>query len=253
EVEVPRLPGGLQNLVCIPAELVALAVLAADVEKSHPGILDPQDPGGVEAAQVGELDQVLHGALRVGAAVDEHRPAPGGGDGGGHGGTADAPDPLDQQGAGGEKGPSAAGGDKGIPLPRLQQVQAHGDGGVLFHLKGGGGVVVHVDDLRGVDHGHPRRQAAALLRRGADLSLPAQQNKLQAGPGLGGVDDPADDLQGGVVAAHGGNDNFHAFSPYFWFFHRRCRWKNMSDPTVRNELYFATVYLAAPPGVNTQS
>ena len=120
---------------------------------------------------------------------------------GGHGGTADAPDPLDQQGAGGEKGPGAAGGDKGIPLPRLQQVQAHGDGGVLFHLEGGGGVVVHVDDLRGVDHGHPRRQATALLRRSADLSLPAHQNKLQAGPGLGGVEDPADDLQGGVVAA----------------------------------------------------
>src|SRR5699024_1652707 len=101
--------------------------------------------------------------------------------------------------------------------------------------------------------GHPRRQATALLRRGADLSLPAHQNKLQAGPGLGGVEDPADDLQGGVVAAHGGNDNFHAFSPYSWSFHRRCRWKNMSHPTVRNGLYFATVYLAAPPGVNTQS
>ena len=86
-----------------------------------------------------------------------------------------------------------------------------------------------------------------------DKPVGRHQNKLQAGPGLGGVADPADDLQGGVVAAHGVNDNFHAFSPYFRFFHHRCRWKNMSDPTVRNGLYLATVYLAAPPGVNTQS
>ena len=36
---------------------------------------------------------------------------------------------------------------KASPLPLLEQVQAHGHGGVRLFLKGPGGVVLHVDDL----------------------------------------------------------------------------------------------------------
>ena len=209
-----RLPGLLQGPAGLLAQGVALGVLAADVQKAHPGPLQAQGLGGVEAAQVRELDQILHRTLRVGAAVHQHQPPPGGGHQGRHGRPADALDALDQQRARAEQGPGAAGGDEGVPHAVLQQVQPDGHGRVLLGLEGRGRVVVHVDDLGGAGHRHRPRQPAALGRGGADLVLPAHQHDLQARAGLGGVQRASDNLQGGVVPAHGVNNDFHWHTPF---------------------------------------
>ena len=184
EVEVPRLPGGLQNLVCIPAELVALAVLAADVEKSPPG--DSRSPGpGRRGSCPGRANwtrySTEHSALAPQSMSTALPPAVGMA-----GAMAARRMPrtrLTSRVPAERRAPVLPAETKASPSPAFSRFKPTVMEGVLFHLKGGGGVVVHVDDLRGVDHGHPRRQAAALLRRGADLSLPAHQNKLQAGAG----------------------------------------------------------------------
>lgn len=81
----------------------ALAVLRADVQQAHPGALQPQDPSGIEAAQVRELQQILRRALGVGPAVDEYGPAAGGGNHRSHRRPADAPDALGNQGGPGQQ------------------------------------------------------------------------------------------------------------------------------------------------------
>ena len=115
----PPLPGGLEFRPGLQPEGVPLAGFGADVEEPHPGILDPQDVGGVETAQIGKLQQILRRTLGVGPAVDEYRLPGGGGDHRAKGRPADALDPLDQQDGRAEQGPGAAGGDKGVPLPPL--------------------------------------------------------------------------------------------------------------------------------------
>ena len=97
--------------------------------------------------------------------------------------------------------------DEGVPLAVPQQGEAYGHGGILFYFKGGGGVVVHVDHLGGVDNGHALGQAAALVSCTPDLSLPPYQGNFQARTGLGGVQRAPDNLQRGVVPAHGVNNN----------------------------------------------
>ena len=110
------LPGLAQQGQSLLLQVRALAVLRADVQQAHPGLLHPHEPLGVKAAQIGELQQVLRGAVGVGAAVAENGMASGGGEYRPHGRPANAPDPLHQQGgprqqrAGGAGGDGAAGG-----------------------------------------------------------------------------------------------------------------------------------------------
>ena len=100
--------------------------------------------------------------------------------------------------------------------PVLQQVQAHGQGGVLLLLEGGGRVVAHLYHLGGVDDLQPRGQFAdaVLLEHLEDVLPPAHQNDFHAqlphrGEGAPHVGD------GRVVDAHGVYDDLHMFSSTF--------------------------------------
>ena len=165
---------------------------------------------GVVGAHVGKLDEVLRGTLGVGAAVDEHRAAVARGHHGSQSGPADAPDALDQQSGGGQQGAGGTGGDKGVALPRLQQVEAHGERGVLLLLKGGGGVVADLHHLGGVGDLHAGGQLldAVVLEDLQDLLSPAHQGDLHA-VFLVCLDGTHDRGLRGVVASHGVDDDLH--------------------------------------------
>ena len=184
--------------VGLPLEVGALGGLGANVEQAHLGLRALEHPLGVIGAHKGELEQILRRTLRRGAAVDEHRAAAAGRHHRGHGRPADAPDALDHQRGRRQQRPRAARGDKGRPVPVLQQVQAHGQGGVLLLLKGGGRQFADV----------------VLLEHLEDVLPPAHQNDFHAqlphrGEGTPHVGD------GRVVAAHGVYDDLHMFSSTF--------------------------------------
>ena len=123
-----------------------------------------------------------------------------------HGRPADAPDPLDHQGGRREQGPRADPAEtKASPFPVLEQVQAHGEGGVLLFLEGGGGVVLHVDDLAGRDNLHAlgRGLVAQLGQAGGDVLRPAGEEDLHPQVLLG-TKGPLNGGLGGIIAAHGG-------------------------------------------------
>ena len=122
-------PPGLRRLgqqgVGLLAERVALLRLRADVQQGHPGPLHPQDPLGVVVPQVCELEQVLRRTLGIGPAVAQEHPPLRCGKHRPHGRPADSPDALHHQGRPRQQGPGGPGGDEGVPLPSLQQVQPH--------------------------------------------------------------------------------------------------------------------------------
>ena len=216
EVDAPGLARLGEQGVGLPLEVGALGGLGANVEQAHLGLGALEHPLGVIGAHKGELEQILRRTLRRGAAVDEHRAAAAGRHHRGHGRPADAPDALDHQRGRRQQRPRAARGDKGRPVPVLQQVQAHGQGGVLLLLKGGGRVVAHLHHLGGVDNLQPRGQFAdaVLLEHLEDVLPPAHQNDFHAqlphrSEGAPHVGD------GRVVAAHGVYDDLHMFSSTF--------------------------------------
>ena len=72
--EVER--AGRQQLVRLQGQLVALLVLLADREQTHPGSLDLEDLLGEHRAHVTELEEMLGTGVRPRAGVDQHRRAP---------------------------------------------------------------------------------------------------------------------------------------------------------------------------------
>ena len=188
----------------------ALRGLHPDVQQTHPWLRAAQDVLGVVGAHIGKLQQILRGTLGVGPAVDKHCAAVACGHHGGQGGPADAPDALDHQGGPGQQGTGGPGGDKGVPLPAFQQVQAHGEGGVLLLPEGGGRVVAHLHHLAGVGDLHPGGQLldAVVLQDLQDGLPPAHQNNANAifPVGLYGTHHRG---LGGVVSAHGIYNDLH--------------------------------------------
>ena len=212
----PAFPSLLQHGVDGGLKGGALGGLGPDVQQAHLGLRAAQHMLGVVGAHVGKLEQVLRGTLGVGPAVDEDGPAVPGGHHGSQGGPADAPDALDHQGGPGEQGPGGAGGDKGVPLPAFQQVQSHGEGGVLLLPEGGGGVVAHLHHLAGVGDLHPGGQVldAVVLQHLQNGLAPAHQGDVHPVL-LVGLDGPHNRGLGRVVASHGVHDDLH-FVPSFF-------------------------------------
>ena len=165
---------------------------------------------GVVGAHIGELDQVLRRALHVGPRVDEDGPAVPGGHHGGQGRPADALDALDKQGGRPQQGAGGPGGHEGVTLPVFQQVQTHGEGGVLLLPEGGGRVVADLHHLGGVGDLHPRGQVldAVVFEHLQDVLPTAHQGDVHP-VRLVGLDGPHDRGLGRVVAAHGVHDDLH--------------------------------------------
>ena len=192
----------------------ALAVLRADVQQAHPGALQSQDPSGIEAAQVRELQQILRRTLGVGPAVDEHGPAAGGGNHRGHRRPADAPDALGNQGGPSQQRAGGPGGNQGVGLTVPQQGQAHAHGRVLLVAKHLGGIVAHVHGLRGVDDLHSMGDGImAAVPQGPENGLRVAGEQHLHAPVLHAQQGALYDFQRGVVAAHGVNDDLHSSEP----------------------------------------
>ena len=155
---------------------------------------------GVIGAHVGELEQVLRGALGGGPAVNEDHVPPGVGHHRGQGRPADAPDAFDEQGGRRQQGSGGTGGDEGVSLPVFQHGQAHGQGGILFALEGSGGIVAHFHHFRSVHDLHALRQGAG--QAGPDGLLTAHQHDVRAALGMG-LQSALHDGLGSVIAAHG--------------------------------------------------
>ena len=165
---------------------------------------------GVKAAQIGELQQVLRRTLGVGAAVDQHAASGGGGHDRSHGGPANAPHTLGNEGSAGQQRAGGAGGDKGVALAVPQQGQAHAHGAVLLPAEHRGGIVLHGNFLGGGHDIHALRQLlyAALGERFPDGGLVAGEGDVHA-PALLSLQGTLDDGQRRVVAAHGVYDDPH--------------------------------------------
>ena len=193
------------------AEGVALALLGAVVHQGHPGAVHAALGFLVQRAHEGKLEEIFRGAFGVGPAVQQK--GPGAGLLGHHGpqsGPADAADALDRQGGPGEESSGGPGGDHGVGLALGQQPEAHSHAGILFLAEDGGGLILHLHHLAGVDQGDM-------------LGLPPRENGLHPGPVphqedvaaivLRGQDGPLDRGLRGVIAAHGVQDDLHASSP----------------------------------------
>ena len=192
------------------AEGISLLVLRPDVQQGHPGLLHPQHPLGVEVPEISKLQQVLRRTLGVGAAVAEHHLPALAGDPGCHGGPPDAPDTLHKKRRPGEQGPRGPGGDEGFPLPGLQQLKPHCQGGVLLLLEREGRVVGHGDDLRRVADLHPlwQRLLPTLLQAAEDVLAAAHQQNVHAEVPVG-LQRALHVAKRRVVAAHGVYDDPH--------------------------------------------
>ena len=161
-------------------------------------------------------------------APQSKRPAGGGGDHGGHGGAADAVDALGDEGGAGEQRAGGAGGHHGVAAAVFQQRQAYAHGRVLFPAEYGGRVVAHLHRLRCGDNGRAVRQVrqAAGLDSVQNGGLVAGEHDVRA-EALLRLQRALDDLQRGVVAAHGVYNDLHVYSTscsMVWFRMSRERW-----------------------------
>ena len=157
-------------------QLRALGLLRAVIEQADPRVRAAEDVLGVEAAHEGELQQVLAGALRVRAAVYEHDAPAAVGDDRPERRAADAADALYGERGAREQRSGAAGGDHGVAPALLEQVQRHGHGGVLLPPRRRARVVLHRDDLAGVDYLYAALAAEVTL----DVLAPADQRNVHA-------------------------------------------------------------------------
>ena len=208
----------LELPVCFAPQLVALGLLRADVQKTDARALHTEHLLGIVAAQVRELQQVLHRAFRIRAAVDQHRLARRGGDRGRKRRAAKTADALDDQRCPGKERARAARADKAVRLTVAQKVQAHGEGGILLLLEGGGGIVADLDHLLGVDDldAGGKLLPAALAHRAQDILRPAGEYDLRAVP-LMCQKRALDRRKRSKIAAHCVYDDLHAVSPFLFF------------------------------------
>ena len=146
----------------------ALARLLADRQQADARPLDAHAGLHEAGAHVGELHEVLGARLHARAGVQQqHGPV---GDRQQHGerGPEDAPDALDRDGAGGERGPGRAGRDERLGAPVGDGGGRLHDRGLLARAHGGHRLVAGLDALGRVD------DLRALARPG-ELRLRAEQ------------------------------------------------------------------------------
>ena len=214
EIEVARRAGLFKLLIGFAAQLVALALLRADVEKRHARRGHAQHLLRIVAAKVGKLQQILHRTLGVCTTVDKHRSARCRRDRGGKRRAAKAANALDDERRACKDRARAACADKAVRLTVVQHRKPHGEGRILFPLECRSRIVADLDDLRRVHdlHACGKRRAAALAQRFLDLFLFSGKKDLRAVPFVC-HQRALDGCKRCKIAAHGVNNDLHGITP----------------------------------------
>ena len=131
------------------------------------------------------------------------------GEGGSHGGPADALDTLDHQGGGGQQRTGGAGGDKGVSL-LLQKAKTHGHGTVSLRPNHRNGIVLHIDHAACVNY--IKAAQVHMLRLGYFFNSRLVTYENEAGVIFKGCKIRAlYNFKRGFVAAHTINNYSHIF------------------------------------------
>ena len=130
---------------------VALALLLADREQRDPRPVHAQHPLREDRAHPRVLGEVLRGRVRVRADVQQDERAAGADHLDGERRAVDAADAAQSQDGGGHPGAGVTRGDDGVGVAPPDEVHGDEDRGVLLLAQGHRGMLVHLDDLRGVD------------------------------------------------------------------------------------------------------
>ena len=159
DVALEAQPGCVEQLGRALDPGVALALLLADRQQCHARPGDAQDALGEDRAHLGVLDEVLRGRIRVGADVEQDHRAGRGDHLHRQRGAVDAGQPPEAQDGRGHARPGMAGGHDRVGFAALDEVDRDDDRGVLLLAQGERGMLVHADDLAGLDDRHVGRQA----------------------------------------------------------------------------------------------
>ena len=148
------------------------------------------------------------------AAVDQNGLAGHGRDGRRERRAAKPADALDHERRAREQRAGGAGGDEAVRLSVAQEVQSHGERGILLLLEGRRGIVADLHDLLGVGDLDALRDllAAGLFQLAQDVRRAAGENDVRA-VFFAGEQRAADGSLGGEIAAHRVNDDLHGFPP----------------------------------------
>ena len=178
---------------------ITLALLLADRQERHAWPGDAQDALGEDRAHLGVLDEVLRGRIGVRADVEQDHRTAGGDHLHGERRAIDTGQPAQSQDGGGHPGARVAGGHDRVRLTTLDEVDPDDDRRVLLLAQGEGRVLVHADDLAGVDDRDVGRQRAT---EGADDRLVPDEDHAVLRVGSGMIERARDDLRRTMIAAH---------------------------------------------------
>ncbi len=183
----------LEERMGLADESVALLRLLPDGEQRDRGLGDAEDLLCEDRAHVPELDEVLGPRVRVRSRVDQDGGAADGRKRHGDRGPVDIGEPADLEEAGGQHRAGVPGGhDRGrVPLADRAAGGEHRASALL--ARGIGGLLVHLDDVGGVD------DLQAMRQRLERVAAP-EKDRLD---GVGSCRVRArDDLLRGPIAAH---------------------------------------------------
>ncbi len=190
---------GIEELARALDPRVALALLLADRQERHARPGDTEDPLGEDRAHLRVLDEVLRGRIGIGPDVEQdHRPARGDHLDGQRGAVdaGQAPEPQDR---GGHPGPGVTGAHDGVGISALDHVDGHEDGRILLLAKRQRRMLVHPDDLAGMDD---RDVGGKLARDPANDRLVTDEEELVLRVRPRMIEGAGHDLRGTVIAAH---------------------------------------------------
>ncbi len=149
EVEV----GGFEELRRLLDDIVALDVFLADVQQAYGGTLDAVDGGDQRASHDRELDELLGGAVDVGAQVERR----------GHafarrqlrrdGGPVDAGQGLEHEARNRHQGAGVAGRDASLRRPVLDEIDGDAHRRILLAAQRACGAFAHFDHFGRSVHG----------------------------------------------------------------------------------------------------
>ena len=191
----------MQQLIGFLLQLSALALLRAVVDQRDARAFDPHDLFHIDAAHDAELLQHFRTAFGVRAAVHQNRMAGVRRQQRCHRRALDALDPArdhrgtDQQRAG------IAGGYKCIALAVGQRLHADCHGAVLLRLDHIGRLILHRDDLVGMEQRDAVQRDSVFGSQRLDLVLVAAEHDLNAQL-LDGSCSALQRSKRGIVAAH---------------------------------------------------
>ena len=198
-----------------PGQVGPLVVLGADVHQADPGLGDAEDRLGVDGPHDAVLVQVLGLGIHVGADVDDDDRAAVRGEDRGDPRPSDAgQEHLGVEQRRGDHGAGVARRDDRLDVAAGHQAPAPRDRVVPLLAERLDGLLVHADDLAGVDD----RQSVAgrlggLGQLGLDLRLVADEHDDQLRLVADRLDGASDDRAGGVVASHRVQGNPHRRPP----------------------------------------